>query len=178
VRSWRRTWTIREGADDAPSHHIVAPGAETLSGLDARDATEIQRLVSRFANSFDLKSWDEMAACLADSVDTDYSDLRGTPPETMRRERFVELRRQALQDLQTHHLAGNVEIDVDGDRGAVRLSMVIFRRSPGGPVFNTHCTYRLGVTRASGTWRIGSIAQKVLFSEGDPRIHRGATGAG
>src|SRR6476659_9612870 len=55
-----------------------------------------------------------LGECLADTVHTDYSDLRGTPPETMSRDQFVQLRRSALQELQTHHLAGNLEIELTG----------------------------------------------------------------
>jgi hypothetical protein len=72
----------------------------------------LQELVARFANSFDLKEWDRLGQCLADTLYTDYSELRGTPPETMSRDKFVQLRRSALQELQTHHLAGNLEIDL------------------------------------------------------------------
>jgi len=70
------------------------------------DEGEIRRLIARFANAFDLKAWDALEACLADSLATDYSDLRGTAPEVMSRQRFVETRRTALDQLQTHHLSG------------------------------------------------------------------------
>jgi len=84
------------------------------------DEVEIRRLIARFANAFDLKAWDALEACLAESLATDYSDLRGTPPEVVARQRFVETRRTALGHLQTHHLSGNYEITVDGGRGRCR----------------------------------------------------------
>jgi hypothetical protein len=43
----------------------------------------IQELIAKFANSFDVKDWDSLQACLTESIDTDYSDLRGTPLETI-----------------------------------------------------------------------------------------------
>ena len=138
-----------------------------------RDERDVHRLVARFANSFDTKAWGDLTGCLADTVHTDYSDLRGTRPEAMPRERFVELRRQALEPLQTHHLAGNVEVDLQDGEGSVRASMVIYRRRPSGAALNTHCLYLFHVRKRDGAWRIDSIVQKVLWSDGDPAIHRG-----
>lgn len=140
---------------------------------DQMDVLAVQQLVARFANSFDLKDWSRLSECFTDELDTDYSDLRGTPPERMGREHFVDLRRSALQSLQTHHLGGNVEISLAGDSGEARVSMMIFRRSSEGEILNTHCLYTFGLTRTESGWRIRSIVQKVLLRDGDPRIHTG-----
>src|SRR5881296_225987 len=95
------------------------------------DEAEIRRLIGRFANAFDLKAWDALEACLTESLATDYSDLRGTPPEVMARRCFVEMRRAALERLQTHHLLGNYEITVDGDL-VVAQQMVGLQTLEGG----------------------------------------------
>ena len=146
--------------------------------VDLQGEALIRRLIARFANSLDLKAWDELGNCLSDNVDTDYSELRGTPPESMTKERFVEMRRAALQELQTHHLAGNVEISLAGDKARVTVSMVIYRKSENNEVFNTHCVYWLGVSEENGSWRIRSIVQKVLWNEGARRIHQGIVKTG
>ena len=138
------------------------------------DIHAIERLIARFANSFDLKAWDELSACLASALDTDYSDLRGTPPETISRERFVESRRAALANLATHHLSGNIEIQLIGSQGTANASMAIFRRNPEGKAFNTHCLYTFGVRKTDRGWVICSIVQKVLWNDGEAAIHRGA----
>ena len=141
--------------------------------LNSSDERDVFRLISRFANCFDIKAWDDLKSCLSESIYTDYSDLRGTPPEVLTAERFVELRREALQELRTHHLAGNYEIQLDGEDGTVRISMAIYRKDSSGEVFNTHCVYLLGVEKISGSWRISSIVQRVLWSDGTPIIHKG-----
>ena len=141
--------------------------------LDAATAFELQDLVARFANSFDLKEWDRLAECLTANVHTDYSDLRGTPPETMSREEFVGQRRSALHDLQTHHLAGNLEMALSGDTTSLKVSMMIHRRNDAGETLTTHCLYFFGVEQEQGVWRIGSIRQKVLMSYGESAIHKG-----
>ena len=45
------------------------------------DTVKIQKLIAKFANSFDMKDWSGLEACFTESLYTDYSDLRGTPPE-------------------------------------------------------------------------------------------------
>ena len=133
----------------------------------------LQELVARFANSFDLKEWDRLGQCLADTLYADYSDLRGTPPETMSRDKFVQLRRSALQELQTHHLAGNLEIDLTEGSANLKVSMVICRRNQAGEMLNTHCLYFLGAEQGEGGWRINSIRQRVLMSDGQAGVHKG-----
>jgi hypothetical protein len=141
--------------------------------VDLTDIFAIRQLVARFANSFDLKDWPALAECLADELETDYSDLRGSPAETMSRERFLHLRHSALQALRTHHLTGNVEIKLNQNEAEARVSMVIYRRAESGEIFNTHCLYMLGLERVASRWVINSIVQKVLMSDGERRIHKG-----
>jgi hypothetical protein len=141
--------------------------------MSGQENDAILNLLGRFVNSFDVKQWDQLKGCLTENVSTDYSDFRGTPPETITAERFVELREKALAPLKTHHLAGNHEISAEGNRGEARVSMVIFRRDDSGKVFNTHCLYLFGLEKQGGAWKIKSIVQKVFWSDGDPHLHSG-----
>ena len=50
-----------------------------------QDEQAIQQRIARFANSFDLKDWEALGACLTEQIYTDYSELRGTPPEIVSR---------------------------------------------------------------------------------------------
>jgi len=137
------------------------------------DLDAVRQLIARFANCFDVKDWAALGECLADSVRTDYSDLRGTPPETMSRERFVDLRRSALASLRTHHLAGNVDATLHANRGEATVSMVIYRRDAEDRTLDSHCVYTLGLTRADHRWRIDAIVQRVLWSDGQSSVHPG-----
>lgn len=137
------------------------------------DQAQIQTLVNRFANSFDLKDWLALEDCLCDSLHTDYSDLRGTPPETIDKQRFVQLRRTALDALATQHVMGNHDITVDGDTARVTVSCVIFRKNAAGERLNTHCIYFFEVRRDDTRWKISAIRQKVLLNDGDTAIHAG-----
>jgi 3-phenylpropionate/cinnamic acid dioxygenase small subunit len=138
------------------------------------DILKIQRLIARFANSFDVKAWDELQACFTESLYTDYSDLRGTLPETITSKEYVKLRREALDHLKSHHLVGNYEIDfLDSSTATCRASMVVWRKSDTED-FVTHCVYVFQALYASETWKISEITQKVLWSEGTSSIHKGA----
>lgn len=148
------------------------------------DLLTIQNLIARFASSFDLKDWSALEACLAPQVFIDYSDLRGTPPETLPAAEFVRLRKEALAPLTTHHLLGGLELDISSDQSAVcRASMLIWRIqsvSKGGTLrdaageFHTHCLYTFHLVKEAGAWIISGIVQKVLWNSGTPEIHSGA----
>lgn len=137
------------------------------------DELAIRQCIARFANSFDLKDWQALGECLTDQVYTDYSELRGTPPETLSRDNYVLLRQSALQHLNTHHLAGNAEVVVRNSEADARVSMAIFRRNQQGETLHTHCLYLMQLQNQEGKWRISSIVQKVFWSDGQTAIHSG-----
>lgn len=142
--------------------------------MSVEDTFDIQDLLARFANSFDLKDWGSLLACLTEQLYIDYADLRGTAPETVHVADYVQARRESLQDLKTHHLNGNVEIKYDDPLHATCLvSMVIWRKSD-AEAFNSHCVYTFKVIKIKYDWKISAITQKVLWSEGQPSIHPGA----
>lgn len=143
--------------------------------MNTENRSAISNLLFKFANSFDLKAWDEMERCLAEQVDCDYSGLRGTK-ETLRAKDYVALRKAALEPLQTQHLFSNLEIDVSDDRHepTCRCSAFILRRR-GEQFFNTHAIYEFTCVQKNEQWFISKIKQTVLWNEGDTAIHAGVT---
>ena len=138
------------------------------------DILSIQQVIARFANSFDMKDWDGLRSCFTESIFTDYSDLRGTPPETVSAADYVRLRRESLDHLKLHHLVSNYEIDFPSSSSATcRASMMVWRRSETDE-FTTHCVYNFQLTNADGEWKISGITQKVLWNDGKASIHSGA----
>ncbi len=138
------------------------------------DTFKIQGLIARFANSFDLKDWDGLQSCFTDNILTDYSDLRGTPPETVRAADYVASRRSSLENLKLHHLGGNHEITFEDEHNAAcRTSMVIWRKSETDE-FTTHCIYTFKLTKTKSDWKISGITQKVFWSDGNSSLHAGA----
>ena len=139
-----------------------------------QDNLSVQKVIAKFANSFDVKDWDGLQACLTESVFTDYSDLRGTPPQTVTAVDYVKSRRESLDHLKLHHLVGNFEIDfMDANSATCRASMVVWRKSD-EEEFTSHCVYIFQLVKAQEEWKISGITQKVLWNEGKASIHSGA----
>ena len=139
------------------------------------DEIKIQQVIHRFANSFDIKDWQELEECFTEKIYTDYSDLRGTLPETIDAKHYVHLRQEALSKLKTHHLCGNHEIEIKQDKAICKTSMVIYRSGANKQEnFTTHCLYIFNLQKNNSAWKITGIIQKVFWNEGDPSIHSGA----
>lgn len=142
---------------------------------DLRDRAAIIDVVLGLARALDLKDWGACRRCFTDVIETDYSDLRGEPPSTIKADAFVELRRTALERLKTLHLSANHLVTVEGDRATCVSAAVIYRLRPeDGERFDTYCAYTHGLVRAGGLWKIGAIKQTVYWNTGNPDVHAGA----
>lgn len=142
--------------------------------MQIEDRLKIHEVIARFANSFDVKDWSGLEACLAESLYTDYSDLRGTPPQTITASDYARSRRESLDHLKLHHLVSNYEIDlIDSNTATCRASMIVWRKSE-KEEFTSHCVYNFQLTKQESDWKISGITQKVLWNEGTSSIHKGA----
>jgi len=141
--------------------------------MSLKDRFKIQETIARFANSFDVKDWNGLESCFTDSLYTDYSDLRGTPPEKVKASDYVSARRESLDPLKLHHLVSNYEIDLNSNTATCRASMIVWRKSE-EEEFTSHCVYIFQLTKQESDWKISGITQKVLWNEGTPSIHKGA----
>lgn len=142
--------------------------------MSVNDRVFIQELIAKFANSFDLKDWNGLQSCFTESIYTDYSDLRGTPPQTVSAADYIKSRREALDHLKLHHLVSNYEIVFSDAGGATcRASMIVWRKSE-TEEFTSHCFYIFQLVQQNGEWRISGITQKVFWNDGRASIHSGA----
>jgi hypothetical protein len=138
------------------------------------DESAVRRLLAKFANSIDLKAWDELKECVAESIYTDFSDLQGSSPESLSRLDFVAARRTTLDALKTHHLVGNLEVYINATSATARVSAMVFRRQQNGQVFDSHCLFLIGLQSRSGNWEICSIVQRVFWSDGHHPVGQAA----
>ncbi|HET9913820.1 MAG TPA: nuclear transport factor 2 family protein [Anaerolineales bacterium] len=142
--------------------------------MSTEERVKIQEAIARFSNSFDLKDWSGLESCFTASLYTDYGDLRGTPPETVKASDYVAARRETLDHLKLHHLVSNYEIHLlDPGRATCRASMIVWRKSE-TEEFTSHCVYEFQLTKQGSQWKISGITQKVLWNEGTASIHKGA----
>jgi hypothetical protein len=138
------------------------------------DRIKIQELIAHFANSFDVKDWEGLQSCFTDVILSDYSDLRGTPPEKISVKEYVRLRREGLDPLKIQHVVSNYEIKfIDSVTATCRASMVVWRQTD-KESFTTHCMYKFKVVAQGPEWKISEITQKVLWNEGTASIYKGA----
>lgn len=137
------------------------------------DRDQIANTLSRFLNCFDLKDWPGMEALLEPSLRVDYASLRGEPPRDVTAVKYVRARAESLAPLSTHHLLGNVEVEVAGEAAAARASCMIWRWN-GTARFDSHAYYVFALGRHGTAWKIRAIEQRIFWSEGDPGIHHGA----
>ena len=143
--------------------------------MNLEDRFKIEEVIARFANSFDVKDWNGLEDCFSESLYTDYSDLRGTPPQNISAREYVQSRRESLDHLKLHHLVSNFEIHfTDSNTATCRASMVVWRKSD-EEEFTSHCVYTFQLTKFDSDWKISGITQKVLWNEGTSSIHQGAT---
>lgn len=142
--------------------------------MDTDDRFRIQEVIGRFANSFDVKDWNALEACFTETLYTDYSDLRGTPPQNISAAEYTKQRRESLNHLKLHHLVSNYEIEFNGSNNATcRASMLVWRKSD-EEEFRSHCVYTFQLQKFDTEWKISGITQKVLWNEGTSSIHQGA----
>ncbi len=129
------------------------------------DILEIQSLIARFATSFDVKDWSGLEACLTESLFTDYSDLRGSPPQTVTASAYAASRRETLDHLKLHHLVSNYEVNfTDSNTATCRASMIVWRKSDAEEVVS-HCVYQFQLTKQGSDWKISGITQKILWND-------------
>jgi SnoaL-like domain len=141
------------------------------------DRQVIVDTIVRYARALDAKDWRAARACFADELEADYTDLRGAGPTRVRADAFVELRRQALERLKTHHTSTNHLVTLDGDRATCVSAMLIHRLDPSRETDNTFDTlahYTHTLARAPQGWRITRVQQTVAWNRGNPAIHAGA----
>jgi hypothetical protein len=76
-------------------------------------------------------------------------------------EHYISKRREALGQLNTHHLLANHQIAIDGAKATCVASSMIWRRL-GNKAFNTHGLYDFKLKHQGSAWKIYAITQKVL----------------
>jgi 3-phenylpropionate/cinnamic acid dioxygenase small subunit len=141
------------------------------------DRQAIVDTIVRYAATLDAKDWAGAETCFAAEVETDYGDLRGTGPARIAAHAFVDLRRQALERLKTHHMSTNHLVTLDGDRATCQSAMLIHRLDPSRETDNTFDTlahYTHTLARTAGGWQITRVRQSVAWNRGNSAIHAGA----
>ena len=131
--------------------------------------------ISRLCCAFDERDWITMRSCLADTLATDYSRFRGTPPARLTAEEFVRLRQSGLAGLRTQHLCFNHLLSSEGERAHCRCDFIIHRwpeQADDTRFLHTYGYYRYGFLKATRErWLIDSIEQYPIHTDGSLELH-------
>jgi hypothetical protein len=145
-----------------------------LAAIDAKlrtltDQAEITRLCDRYVRHLDMDRLDDS---WLGSVFTDDVELKfpmGTYSGMSGLAEFQEMARQGAE--RTHHISGNYDIEVDGDRGQVHAHLMAVH-VPHGSDPSRHFTvgghYRGTVVRTADGWRISRFVFDMVWNSGDP----------
>lgn len=134
---------------------------------------QISELICGFQQAFDRHDWAAMRACLDAEVFVDYSSFRGTKPSRILADEYVDLRRRDLGDLVMQHNHSNLVVSSrSDDQTSASCNFQIYRfERDGDRYFHSWGAYEFGFLRRLDGWKICSITQYLLNSEGDPSIH-------
>jgi hypothetical protein len=139
------------------------------------DRSDVSDTVIRFAYALDIQDWLLCRSCFTDTIEADYTDLRGQPATTINADDFVALRQKGLHGLKTHHQSTNHLITIEGDSAICISCAMIHRFDPnkqGENFFDTYGYYTHTLIRTPQGWKICKVKQTVLWNKGNPQLHR------
>jgi hypothetical protein len=136
--------------------------------------------IVRFLLALDDHQWSRVEAALDETVSRDYTSLFGGEPDAIAGSALVGEWRELLTGLDSHqHLTGPAVVDLHGEEASADVHVVgthVLDGDPGSP-WVVGGTYRFGLRRREGRWRIAAITLDMRWQTGDAAILERAAGA-
>lgn len=142
-----------------------------------KDRADITDTVLRFFYAIDTQNWRLLRSCLADTLDVDYTDLRGEPRQLVFADDFIASRSKDWLGLRTQHISTNhlVTISQGSEIAECSSCFLIHRINPNltgdARQFDSAGHYVHKLIQTPGSWLINSIKQTVLWSRGNPQVY-------
>jgi hypothetical protein len=138
----------------------------------------VGEVIARFALAIDDHDWDGVTTALAETVRRDYTSLFGGEPDEISGPALADEWKRAITGLDAHqHLLGTPVVDVDGDEARASVHVVgthVLAGDPGSP-WVVGGTYRFGLRRLDGHWRIVTLTLDTRWQTGDSAVLQRAT---
>jgi hypothetical protein len=135
------------------------------------DKEAIGETISRLFIATDRRDWEAVKACLTDEVLFDMSSLSGGKPATLTAQAIVEMWEAGLRPLEAiHHQAGNLLVEVDGDRATAFCYGIAshYLSHPSGRNIRTFVgSYDFSLVRLGGRWRISAFKFNLKYIDGN-----------
>ena len=135
--------------------------------LDERDITQ---LCYRYGTALDTRDWPLLRTCFTEDAVTEYEGLgafEGYPA-------IEQVCQGALGSLdRSHHLIGNVQVEVDGDAATAQCylhAQHVKAGTPGGDLHVIAGRYTDQVTRTPDGWRFTRRRLETWWTDGNPAV--------
>lgn len=141
-----------------------------------KDKSEIIDTVLRFFYAMDIQNWTLLRSCLAETLDVDYTALRGEPRKFIFADDFVASRAKDLVNLSTQHISTNHLVSINPEGAECNSNFLIHRMDQAKSKeeknsFDTAGFYTHGLVQSQTGWTIHSIKQTIIWNRGDSHIH-------
>jgi hypothetical protein len=161
---------------------VASNDAARIAALEAQvrgllDREEIRDVITAYGRSLDARDWTTQRTLYTDPFDMDYSSI-GVPGRTIAVDDWVALLSSFFAQLPaTQHMTNTLELDVRGD-DAVVVAMLhaqhFLPNDKGDSVQRMIGTYDVTLRRTAHGWKIGRIALKAQWHEGNYWIYEEA----
>jgi 3-phenylpropionate/cinnamic acid dioxygenase small subunit len=138
------------------------------------DKQEIQELATAYGAALDDRDWPRLERCFVADGSARYGHVGGF------QEGFPAIEalcRGILEKLDaSHHLIGNVTVDLDGDTARCRClfqAQHVRHGAEGGPLYLLGGEYHDELRRTEAGWRIQQREIRVVWQDGNPAVLAG-----
>ncbi len=146
----------------------------SLKTGEAEHYLHIQQLRHQYGRALDQRDWALFASLFTDQVDADFSAF-GVPAGWVPKSSVVDVFKHSFRrdEMKSHQLYGNFEIELNGDTATSRSSLVgrhLLPNFAGGESFTIHARYHDRLVRTPHGWKLSGARLEVLFLEGNVAI--------
>ena len=131
-----------------------SPDVSDQNSSAKMDSELVRQNIVTMVNAIDGKHWDLATAQFADQVFVDYSSLSGQPGSMVNASDLVGGWRDLLARVDTHHLLGNFEISVEGDRAESYSHVYASHQAEGIEYWDAYGRYHHKLEKTGDQWKI------------------------
>ena len=128
-------------------------------------------VLTRLLHAIDAVHWPGVRDCLADRVETDYTELFGGEVQQVSGDELVASWQALVPGFDaTQHITGPVLTKPDSGDLLLCAHVRAYHHlagAEGGEVWGVHGHYQARVTKADGDWRISRLALRLFYEEGN-----------
>ncbi|MEV5575443.1 nuclear transport factor 2 family protein [Spirillospora sp. NPDC052269] len=142
--------------------------------VSAQDRADVIDACTRMMWSIDVHDWETFPSVFAPEVTLDYTRLWGGEPDRATPQDVTAAWSALFRGFSaTQHLLANHLVEVDGDRAVLTAVFQATHRGEdpfGGPLWTLGGTYRFGLVRIDGEWKIDEVEMTPTWAEGNKDV--------